>query len=150
MSSSPASLMDGNNIDGYDDGNGNGDGNRTRDFFSHLICFPPPAATRTSMTRHIPFWARAASMLPGRAWRRSTSTPMAKSGQEWWAMRASFALARKVEASAAAWVPLPFASVAAVVPSAYAWFAVAVEEAARPLVPCHHPPVVALALPCLL
>ena len=46
--------------------------------------------------------------------------------------------------------PLPFASAAAVVPSAYARLAVAMEEAPRPLTPCRHPPMVAVALPCLL
>ena len=140
--------MDVYNDDGYVDGYGDGD--YTRDFCRSLFRIPPPAASTCSPTRHINFRARAASMLPGRAWRHSTSTPMAKGGPKWQAMRASFALACKMEASAAAWVPLPFASTAAVEPSAYARLTVAVEEAPWPVASCHHPLVVAVALPCLL
>ncbi|CAD6336048.1 unnamed protein product [Miscanthus lutarioriparius] len=46
--------------------------------------------------------------------------------------------------------PLPFTFVAVVVPSAYTRLAVAVEEVPWSVTLCRHPPVVAVALPCLL
>ena len=136
-------------MDGYN-GNGYGNGDRTRDFLSQPDPYPPVGGHDTFSDAAYPFPGSSSVNAP---WMGMAALDLKSHGKGWPGMTGYEGLlcsGLQDGGIGGSMGPLPFVSAAPIVPSAYAWLIVVVEGAPRPLAPCCHPPVVAVALPCLL